>query len=282
MEERQRIYCLRSAGAPPPWTEDPILRNYRFTNVYREQDRVTVWTRRNWREPYADHSNLWFAMCIARQINWPPTLEHLGFPKRWNPDRYWKRMQECYERGGKVYTSAYMLRSDQCSNPGSSYANKGQYTICGILNPLWESLHGKANKGLFQCLEGSCETLKAHPGWGGFTAYEAVTDMRHTRYLNQAPDIMTWANPGPGAKRGLNRLYERSVKQSLPDQQAVEEMRMVLVWLTGHCDSSVLKTLEMRDVEMSLCEVDKYWRVKETPTGHHGIERFRPQRGELF
>ena len=75
MQERQRIYLKRQAGEPWPWTDDPILRDYRIENVFREQDRVTVWLREHWREPYAAHPNLWFAMAVARQINWPDTLE---------------------------------------------------------------------------------------------------------------------------------------------------------------------------------------------------------------
>ena len=41
--ERHMIYRRREAGESPPWTADPILCNYRFTNVYRELDRVTIW-----------------------------------------------------------------------------------------------------------------------------------------------------------------------------------------------------------------------------------------------
>jgi 5-hmdU DNA kinase, helical domain len=41
--ERERIRCRRAAGEPPPWTADPILREWSFTNVRREDDRVTRW-----------------------------------------------------------------------------------------------------------------------------------------------------------------------------------------------------------------------------------------------
>src|SRR6266851_1295327 len=39
--ERQRIFFERLAGAPPPWTGDPILARYKFTNAYRASDRVS-------------------------------------------------------------------------------------------------------------------------------------------------------------------------------------------------------------------------------------------------
>ena len=39
--ERQRIFERRIAEQPGPWTDDPILARYRFTNAFRMSDRVT-------------------------------------------------------------------------------------------------------------------------------------------------------------------------------------------------------------------------------------------------
>src|SRR5215472_18810309 len=39
--ERQAIFYRRLEGTPGSWTSDPILQNYRFTNVYRAADRVS-------------------------------------------------------------------------------------------------------------------------------------------------------------------------------------------------------------------------------------------------
>ena len=38
---RHHIYESRQAGAPGPWTNDPILRSHRFTNCFRAADRVS-------------------------------------------------------------------------------------------------------------------------------------------------------------------------------------------------------------------------------------------------
>ena len=45
--ERQEIYFKRLRGEPEPWTEDDVLRRYRFTNVYRAADRVSQYLIRN-------------------------------------------------------------------------------------------------------------------------------------------------------------------------------------------------------------------------------------------
>ena len=39
--ERQAIFFARAAGQPPPWTEDEILAEFKFTNAYRAADRVS-------------------------------------------------------------------------------------------------------------------------------------------------------------------------------------------------------------------------------------------------
>ncbi len=52
--ERHLIYVRRRDGMPKPWTDDAILQNYRFCNVYRELDTVTQWIAKNWRAPMAE------------------------------------------------------------------------------------------------------------------------------------------------------------------------------------------------------------------------------------
>jgi 5-hmdU DNA kinase-like protein len=39
--ERQRIWQARVNRLPAPWTQDQILASYKFTNVFRVQDRVS-------------------------------------------------------------------------------------------------------------------------------------------------------------------------------------------------------------------------------------------------
>jgi hypothetical protein len=246
MIERHSIYERRDEGQPYPWTEDPILKEYSFCNVYRELDRVTIWIRENWREPYADHPNLPFAMAMARQINWPDTLEEIGFPEHWNPERIKAIMQGRMDRKEKVYTGAYMLT-------GTLGGTKVEQTIDKILTPLYEMPPRIINSSL----EETWKRYLPYPGFSGFMAYEVVTDLRHTKHLENAEDIMTWANPGPGAKRGLNRIHGRPLEHSQPRRHFINEMKELLYL----CNMAPLP-LEMRDIEHCLCEFDKYERVR--------------------
>ena len=251
INERHRIYLKRQEGEPFPWTEDKILQTYSFCNVFRELDKVTIWVRKNWREPYADHPNLPFAMSMARQINWPDTLEEIGFPEEWNPERTKEIMQARMDRGEKVYTGAYMLT-------GTLGGTKVQQTVDKILTPVYQN----PPEIIPHSLKETWKNYLPYAGFSGFMSYEVVTDLRHTRHLENAEDVMTWANAGPGAKRGLNRIHGRSLKQAIKEDQLTQEMKSLLTNFNQNILFLLDKELEMREIEHCLCEFDKYERVR--------------------
>lgn len=261
IRERHRIYEKKTNGEPWPWTNDEILQKYRFCNVFRELDSVTIWIRENWREPYADHENLWFAMAVARQINWPDTLEWIGFPDFYPPDseeKWFNRarniIRDRIAAGEKAYTGAYMLT-------GTLGGPKEEQTIFKILRPLWHKREIVAPIPWVDNLQSAFRKLKGNAGFQGFLSYEVITDLRHTRYLRDADDIYTWANAGPGARRGLNRFYGRPLNFALSEAQCVAEMR-ALLGISKQVLDPKFPPLEMRDIEHSLCEYDKYERAR--------------------
>lgn len=277
MKERHSIFVRRIQGIPAPWTYDPILQNYRFCNVFRELDTVTIWVRQNIRIPFAHHKNLWIMLAIARCINWPPTLERLigtkAWPDRpdWNPADLTEALETIGAEGGKVYTGAYMLRSD--------VGSKHKYTAETVVGLLWEDREAwetLLDKTPGVTLRDAWERFQQprFRGWGGFLAYEVVTDWRHTRYLKGARDIYAWANAGPGAVRGLNRLFGRELKAKPSEAQTQQEMYLLMHELNKHPCPEMKRLFgpiestrfEMRDIEHTLCEVDKYLRV-ESGTG---------------
>jgi hypothetical protein len=98
------------------------------------------------------------------------------------------------------------------------------------------------------------------PYLGTFHSYEIVTDLRHTDLLKDAPDIMTWANPGPGAIRGLNVLYGRDWDTKVSREQSLEEMREILSLsqdTKNWPNNQDYPPFELRDVEHNLCEIAK-------------------------
>ena len=49
--ERECIRIAKENGHPAPWTDDPVLQKYSFTNIHRKDDRVTKWIIENVIEP---------------------------------------------------------------------------------------------------------------------------------------------------------------------------------------------------------------------------------------
>ena len=298
MKARHDIYLDRKAGKPGPWTADPVLRDGRFCNIFRELDTVTIWIDQNIRQPYADHPHLWFMLAIARYINWPDTLRYLmdeAEPGTWpseegfEPAKLTKALEDYAAAGNKVYTGAYMIRAE--SDPSKEWYSwtKHRYIAEIVLGRLWEDREEWARElephksdlakvPRVPTLETVWEKFQQHRyiGWGPFMAYEVVTDLRHTRYLRNAPDIWSWANAGPGAIRGLNRLYGRDLAAKPRPEQTNAEMIELMQDLNALDARGFNETFgppqlgsphvgprfEARDIEHTLCEFDKYERVR--------------------
>lgn len=188
--------------------------------------------------------------------------------------------------GEKVYTGAYMIRAE--SNPNAAWYSwsKHKYLAEIVLGRLWEDRAEwaellepnvsdykdeiQARVALQPTLEAVWEKFQTprYIGWGPFMAYEVVTDLRWTRYLRGAPDIYLWANAGPGAIRGLNRLYGRELTAKPRPVQTNDEMIKLMTELNQYDGPGFAETFgpagprfEARDIEHSLCEFDKYQRV---------------------
>lgn len=255
VNERYKIFLKKEAGEPWPWTKDPIFQEYAFCNVFRQTDRVTRAFTKMIAEPYADHPNLWFMYAVARFINWPDTVQEIidrtTLPDQWNPSYVERALDARAKRGEKVFTGAYVVDNGGSSEP------KPTYITWKVLDPLFEG--AKEWPCPFIDLQSTFNWFRKFKGCGPFMSYEIVTDLRHTDLLNGAGDIWTWANAGPGATRGLNRLQGRSLDVHPKPVQLLDEMQTLLRESSVYAKD--LPAMELRDIEHSLCELDKYLRV---------------------
>jgi hypothetical protein len=266
INERHRIYLARLDNKPWPWTKDEVLQNYKFTNVFRELDTGTIWLRENWRNPYADHGELFFNICVYRVFNWWATAEVIGYQEEWDPEGTEAKLRELRKNDIRIFTNAHMMTA-------TLGGDRITQTVWKILDPLW-SLVVDVEPVQGDTLQSAFTRLLKHPdikGIGPFLSYEIVTDCRHTRYLGNADDIMTWANPGPGAMRGINRIHGKPIgwnedktyfhsRRQFPPDYYVEFMQYLLEISPGYLEDHV-PSLEMRDIEHCLCEFDKYERA---------------------
>jgi hypothetical protein len=283
MRERQSIYLKKEQGLERPWTNDPILSQYKFTNVYREQDKTTKWFRENVRERLRDDPSVFLATVLFRWFNRIEIGETIFSPKPYlngtpfsvflktGDAKYLESEVRAAHPNGPWVTGAYLITSKKgmdklagmCSIASDFYHGRYPYKKEG--NYSWSEWGSSLlrDPGQYE-LQHVWEWLKEVPFQGPFHAYEVVTDLRHTALLDRAPDINIWANAGPGAKRGLNRIYGRDKNEPLKQSNALNEM----IGLLGVSKSNNMwpnnaqyPSLELREIEHSLCEFDKYMRV---------------------
>lgn len=305
---RHQIYLDRRAGRPWPWTDDSILQHWRFTNVFRELDKTTAWFRDNVRERLRSSPEVLLATVVFRFFNRIGTGEaifnqlmvgHLGktawelFLATGDTDYLKHSILTYIGARGPYVTGSYIVKTPE-----------GFTKLDGVLEILRRFYQTDWRHTAEMLLSQEPQTLSATHNWlessqyyiGHFTAYEIVTDLRHTDLLCHAPDIMSWANAGPGATRGLNYLHGRDRGRTPSKTSLVEEMQELLElsqqnihWPWDTHDSPVTirggKVLEeplhgrdwpaweMREVEMWLCEFFKYIRARDEGRGTR--QRFR-------
>lgn len=254
IHERLAIRARKEAEESKPWTKDPILQQFRFCNVYREDDKVTIWIRQNWREPFSDHPNLYVAMIIARLINWPPALEEIGFPKVWSHKRYLTALQNRKMRGEQIWTGAYMVTAGGRPIPKEE-------AVCGMISAFHKSPYRpQRGDSLLSCW--TALQSQGVSGMGSFLAAQVVADLKftpafleHTHAygnLPRCPDWYTFCAPGPGSQTGLNHL----LGLPLTKQWNREEFQMYV--------NELMKKVKVpetaQDMQNCLCEFSKYKR----------------------
>ena len=265
INERHAIYQKRAKGVQPPWTDDHILQDYKFTNPFRENDRVTVWMRNNWTKPNHNrpHGEMIFNCCLFRMVGTSEFAEEHGWVTEWDPAYTKELIESRLSAGLRTFTGAYII-----TNQGLK-AKKSEVVVDHFLTPIWENKEKLAQIAeTSQSLQTVHVTMASYRGWGGggFMSYEVVTDLNYTPVLDKAKDRFSWANAGPGAKRGLNRIHDRPLKQSLGQCKCNREMRYLLGWLkysSRYLGKHIpILEVDMRCIEHSLCEWDKYERVR--------------------
>lgn len=288
VKERQHILLRRRAGKPRPWSNDPVLDTFKFCNVFREDDRTTVWFREHVRNVYRDTPDVMLATTVFRMFNRIEVGEAIFCqPSMLNKNRTAFELllpaarQPLARRRDAVDAAMKHTRAAIKNYCGRGPYATGAYIISsppgyGKLDGIIEILsrfacnevggvdwtrcaHRLAKETV--TLQWTHEWLSRHDYFGRFHAYEIVTDLRHTLLLQAAPDLMKWANPGPGCRRGLNRLYGRDLDERVPVEQLLVEMRELLALSRKNANwPSKWPRWEMREVEHQLCEFDKYQR----------------------
>lgn len=263
MIERERVRLRKEAGLPRPWTDDQILRSYKFTNVKRTDDRTT----REMRKVYDATRDLpveqqLLNCAIARYFGtWEflRSLHDFGLLDNWYPEFIRSRAHLRMRHKERVFTGAYVI-----TNQGIK-GSKIDVVIDHFLEPLRRSawkVCGVAR--VTRRWESTVRALGALKGFGGtgFMAKEVVLDTMLTSMWPAPPvDLNSWTPVGPGARRGAARLLGDDTAKPLSEASSLGVCRELfsiasLYWPEDYVD------LELHDIQFQLCEFDKYERVR--------------------
>lgn len=302
MFERQMIWKRRFLdGAPCPWTEDPILRDYKFTNVYRELDRNSQWQIRNIiLDPLLSLTNLVWKTMVFRYFNNPATFEFAqerycwkaGIPDydQYDEDRFAEMIAAYRASGNNPYTTAYLINS--MATPGKPrdycYTHLVVPTLHQRLGELIRTvLAAETPEQIIRFLRTlpSSATFIAHEFYQDFTYISRYTTRRFMRFTQD-----DYTNVGPGASIGLRLIFPSLKRQVDGIYRLRDESRDELAKLGDfpylHWDRagwryrvSRVGEITLHQVEMWLCEYQKYWKMRIGEGKQRSV--FEPQTRKL-
>lgn len=302
--ERMNIYWKRVVlGQNAPWTNDVILQDYKFTNVLRDIDRLSLYVRKNILakidEPCEDleerKKDVLFNIMIFRLFVKIESYECIGFIEQKNWDKQWpkavERLRKRRKTGEPMFTSAYYVFGLHTASPSPDNHDKTENAI-NLIAQFWRpQLDEIYNKVTSLDMENTLDYMSGLSCVGRFTAYEYCCDLGMiTRYCKN--HIVEWTNDsytnvGPGAERGINWIFKN--KGNLSNFECIVYLRAV--WkhnlqrlgtyeqFISQLPPEMNHDIDLRVIEHCLCEYQKYCKAL-TGTGRPK-EKFTPKTKDI-
>lgn len=261
--ERQAIFFRRVLGAPPPWTADPILAEFKFTNVYRASDRVSQYLISN--VAYSGSStpeNVFLRVMLFKVFNsidtWKALEDKFGEITVDNFDTrlFGSMLLEQRHSGKTIFSGAYIMPS-----AGRNAVSKNKHDAwLGLLDRML--LDGVPERlAASKTMKAAFALLRSYPMIGDFLAYQYVIDLNYSPLMNFSEDDFVVA--GPGARSGLEKCFPgqshldtADLIRMMVDRQEAEFERLGISF-----QSLWGRRLHLIDCQNLFCEVDKYSRV---------------------
>jgi hypothetical protein len=255
MEERENIRINKESGAPWPWTADKILREFRFTNVRRSDDKTTRAFVKIYQDnrPRSTMNQVLYNCGIFRYFGTIAFAKEVGWQTDYDARHLMHVASSMRNRGIAVFTRAYVITNGGISAPKENVV--AQY-LGGLYRQSNQVVNAISTTGLW---ERGYQEMSCLPGFGGsgFMAKEVLQDFLLAYPGVAHNDADCWTPMGPGGRRGINRVMGRPIQFGQPEREFIREC--VTLW-------KVLKEtfpgLTAHDVQFNLCEFDKYERTR--------------------
>ena len=263
--ERQNIFIKKLNGDTPPWTNDPILKTYKFCNSYRVNDRVSQYLLKNViynGKTYNDEDML-FRIILFKLFNkestWELLLEEFKdiTLSTFDMKEYSNVLTNAINNNIKIYNDAYI----SCATKAFGYDRKHDNHLA-LLNKMF--IIDKVQDKILKCtnMEQAFKIIKSYPLIGNFMAYQLITDINYSNIVDWKEDEFTVA--GPGSLRGIKKCFidkgnlsNEDIIRYMYNHQEEEFKRLNLDFKTiGN------RKLQLIDIQNIFCELDKYCREK--------------------
>lgn len=263
--ERQRIFERRQAGQVAPWTDDPILRRFRFTNPWRASDRVSQFLIRD--VVYTDRgfgaddllTRIVLFRLFSKPATWRAIESELGpVTATTVADHRLPVLLERLQQRGAIYTNAFIL----CANKAYGHDRKYLNHLALVRHMMSRGRLAKAVARASRLSE-VYEALTAFPLIGPFMGYQLAIDINYSELTDFSEDEFTV--PGPGAVRGIEKAFpgaksrdrEAIIHRMVDEQEeACARYGIEPPRLLGR------RRLHAIDCQNLFCELDKYARVQ--------------------
>ncbi len=262
--KRQDIFFKRRRNAPQPRTDDPILREYKFCNVYRSADRVSQYLIRNVIYPDRAYSadDTIFRIILFKIFNKIETRKFLENElgditlASYDFELFHTLLEKSLQSGSAIYTSAYM----SCANKAYGFDKKHQNHL-KLIEQMFFTDHIPQKIAACKAFEELYSIFISYPLLGQFMAYQLATDINYSEVVDF--NEHSFCKAGPGAERGIKKCFADTkgksneyVIERMYDNQEKEFERLGLEFqdLWG-------RALQFIDCQGLFCETDKYSRA---------------------
>lgn len=261
--ERQEIFYRRLLGEQKPWTEDPILRKHKFTNVYRASDRVSQFLIREviYSKEWSQE-DLFFRILLFKLFNSIATWQHLSETlgeitwEAYSFQEYDAALQKRLQNNERVFSGAYIMPS---WGKDTAFHYKHQRLLKLLECMMRDNLPRKIVA--TQTMHEVFTLLRSYPLIGDFLGYQFTIDLNYSPLINFSEN--DFVIPGPGSLRGIQKCFSNA-----GEYDPAEIIRFV----TNHQEEEFEKRglpfrrigtrpLHLIDVQNLFCEVDKYSRA---------------------
>ena len=133
--------------------------------------------------------------------------------------------------------------------------------VAGVLDGLWQA-HVRLRPRPGERLAEYHGRLKQRKGLADFMAAQIIADLKYVEPLKSANDWVTFAAPGPGSEKGINRVLCRPVSSRWDADNWRAALRKLHDAIRPDLERIGLGDLHAQDLQSALCELDKFERVR--------------------